>query len=75
MYSSIVFDKKKKEKKRANFDSTIKSMGIAIKFVQLLMREFGQFIGRVSNIFCSHIDFLAEYRTDDGEQHFCRMVL
>lgn len=50
-------------------------MAIAIKFVQLLMREFGQFIGRVSNIFCSHIDFLAEYRTDDGEQHFCRMVL
>lgn len=50
-------------------------MAIAIKFVQLLMREFGQFIGRVSNIFCSHIDFLVEYRTDDGEQHFCRMVL
>lgn len=42
-------------------------MAITIKFVQLLMREFSQFIGRVSNIFCSHIDFLAEYRTDDGE--------
>ena len=42
-------------------------MLITIKFVRLLMREFSQLIGRVSNIFRGHVDFLAEYRTDDGE--------
>ena len=68
VYSSTVrFNKNRGKRSNSDPAPKIKDMLITIKFVRPLMREFSQLIRGVSNIFRGHVDFLTEYRTDDGE--------